>query len=65
MASVTHQRRQALRAAGRLDRYCELAEQDTLNVDAFRWRSGPTCGGRSTEAAWNYMATERGGHHAS
>ena len=48
----------ALRVAGRLDRYCELAEQDTLN---YMLAQRPDLW-RPLDCSWNYMATERGGH---
>ena len=57
VASVTHHAA-ALRVAGRLDRYCELAEQDTLN---YMLAQRPDLW-RPLDCSWNYMATERGGH---
>ena len=57
VASVTHHGA-ALRVAGRLDRYCELAEQDTLN---YMLAQRPDLW-RPLECAWNYMAAPVGGH---
>ena len=48
----------AERGKGRLDAFCDLAEQDTLNFAILRypyiWRP--------LHCAWNYMDTQRGGH---
>lgn len=57
LANLTHVGA-AERAAGLLSAFCDLAEQDTLNLAIARrpqfWRPLP--------CSWNYMATELGGH---
>ena len=57
LAALTHEGA-AARLAGRLERFCELAEQDALNLAILRapeiWRP--------LDCVWNYMATSVGGH---
>ena len=57
LASVTHAGAR-LRERGQLDGFCDLAEQDTINLALARspelWRP--------LDCSWNYMATNRGGH---
>ena len=49
------------RQAGKLDAFCDLAEQDTLNYAIIRMPSL----WRPLHCSWNYMATGRGGHALS
>jgi len=57
IASLTHTGAQ-LRDSGKLEGFCALAEQDTLNLafarDPSIWFP--------LDCTWNYMATNRGGH---
>ena len=57
IARLTHDGA-AARADGKLESFCELAEQDTLNLAILRqpaiWRP--------LDCVWNYMATGLGGH---
>lgn len=57
MAVLTHEGMR-LRANAQLDRFCNLAEQDTLNLAILRF---PAIW-HPLDCSWNYMATGLGGH---